>query len=204
MFKLFALCLALALAPAAYACSVTTLPGASAPVPAGAGLNQQLLDHLILAEVNYARCQHGRAPLTAAPRLRDVGIGHSRWMAQSGNVTHDGGPSGLATLAGRINSAGLPYHFAAENIATSHQLRLDNITVSPGKSACVFHDMQGNLIARQTYASLAQTVVADWMNSPRHRANILNPQLREVGTGTAYGVDGAFCGLFYFTQDFVG
>ncbi len=204
MFKLFALCLALTFAPAAYACSVATLPGASAPVPAGADLNQQLLDHLILSEVNYARCQNGRAPLTAAPSLQQVGLGHSRWMVQSGKFSHEGGPSGRATLAGRINSAGLPYHFAAENIATAHQFRLDNVTVTPGKSACVFHDMQGHLIAQQTYASLAHTVVTDWMNSPGHRANILNPQLREVGTGTAYKVDGAFCGLFFFTQDFVG
>ncbi|MDE3027842.1 MAG: CAP domain-containing protein, partial [Paracoccaceae bacterium] len=197
-------CLALPLAPAAFACSLTTPPGASAEAPDGAGLNQPLLDRLILSEVNYARCQQGRPPLTSAPLLRQAGLSHSRWMVQSGIFSHDGGPHGLATLEERINSTGIPYHLAAENIATVHQFRLDNVRVVPGKGTCEFHDMQGHLIARQTYASLAHTVVTNWMNSPGHRANLLNPQLREVGTGTAYKTDGAFCGLYFFTQDFAG
>jgi uncharacterized protein YkwD len=34
-----------------------------------------------------------------------------------------------------------------------------------------------------TYASFAADVVARWMDSPGHRANILNPRFRLLGLG---------------------
>lgn len=42
-----------------------------------------------------------------------------------------------------------------------------------------------------------QAVVAGWMNSPGHRANILNPNYTKIGVG--YVADGS-----YWTQHFVG
>jgi uncharacterized protein YkwD len=43
----------------------------------------------------------------------------------------------------------------------------------------------------------AQAVVNGWMNSPGHRANILNCSLKAVGIGVAYGSGGP-----WWTQDF--
>jgi uncharacterized protein YkwD len=43
----------------------------------------------------------------------------------------------------------------------------------------------------------AQAVVLGWMNSPDHRANILNCSLKAVGIGVAYGQGGP-----WWTQDF--
>ncbi|MEU2718689.1 CAP domain-containing protein [Streptomyces sp. NPDC007205] len=40
-----------------------------------------------------------------------------------------------------------------------------------------------------------ETIMADWMHSPGHRANILNPRLREIGIGVDSGGT-------YWTQDF--
>jgi uncharacterized protein YkwD len=42
--------------------------------------------------------------------------------------------------------------------------------------------------------------MAGWMNSPGHRANILNCSLRAIGVGVARAADGQL----YFTQDFGG
>jgi uncharacterized protein YkwD len=39
-----------------------------------------------------------------------------------------------------------------------------------------------------------------WMNSPGHRANILNPALKEIGIGIATASDGRI----WATQDFLG
>jgi uncharacterized protein YkwD len=47
------------------------------------------------------------------------------------------------------------------------------------------------------YRSAAQ-VVASWMDSPGHRANILNCATRTVGLGAVYAVNGTP----YYTQDF--
>lgn len=41
-------------------------------------------------------------------------------------------------------------------------------------------------------------VVAAWMNSPGHRANILNPRYTEIGVGFARDASGRS----YFTQNF--
>jgi uncharacterized protein YkwD len=52
-----------------------------------------------------------------------------------------------------------------------------------------------NIAAGQSSAS---AVVTAWMNSPGHRANILNCSMRAVGVGLAYG--GPY--HYYWTQDF--
>jgi uncharacterized protein YkwD len=36
-------------------------------------------------------------------------------------------------------------------------------------------------VAPHTYASFAARVVDDWMNSPPHRANLVNPELTSLG-----------------------
>lgn len=44
----------------------------------------------------------------------------------------------------------------------------------------------------------ANTVMRDWMNSPGHRANILNCRYRNIGVGIAYNARG----VPYWTQEF--
>jgi uncharacterized protein YkwD len=46
----------------------------------------------------------------------------------------------------------------------------------------------------------ASTVVTAWMNSPEHRANILNPHYHDLGVGCAYSSDH----VAYWTQSFGG
>jgi uncharacterized protein YkwD len=48
------------------------------------------------------------------------------------------------------------------------------------------------------YGQTPLTVVDDWMNSPGHRANILNPEFREIGVGINFASDGTpyFCQVF--------
>lgn len=45
----------------------------------------------------------------------------------------------------------------------------------------------------------AQSVMTSWMNSPGHRANILNPQYNEIGVGIAKTASGTI----YWTQEFI-
>ena len=58
----------------------------------------------------------------------------------------------------------------------------------------VFSTVGENIACGQTYL----TVVEDWMNSPGHRANILNPEFREIGVGINFASDGTpyFCQVF--------
>ncbi len=80
--------------------------------------------------------------------------------------------------------------FAHQNPATS---------VTPGErltaAGYIYYVMGENLAAGQP---TAEQVVADWLDSPAHRANILSPEWREVGiavrTGGSYG--------WYWVQEF--
>jgi uncharacterized protein YkwD len=46
----------------------------------------------------------------------------------------------------------------------------------------------------------AQAVMDAWMKSPGHRANILNPNFRDIGIAVAYRADAS--SRYYWTQDF--
>ncbi|MFT8318974.1 MAG: CAP domain-containing protein [Sporolactobacillus sp.] len=50
----------------------------------------------------------------------------------------------------------------------------------------------------------AQATMDSWMNSPEHRANILNRQYKYIGVGVVYGEPspGSTDGWAFFTQDF--
>ena len=50
--------------------------------------------------------------------------------------------------------------------------------------------------------STPEEVVEGWMNSPGHRANILNGSFRELGVGYFYQADGEY--LHYWVQNFRG
>jgi uncharacterized protein YkwD len=57
-----------------------------------------------------------------------------------------------------------------------------------------------NIAVFQTGSLDAKTVLAAWMSSPAHRANILDPDLDHLGVGVAFD---ASSGRWYTTQDFL-
>jgi uncharacterized protein YkwD len=60
-----------------------------------------------------------------------------------------------------------------------------------------FQDIGENIASGQ---ASPDSVVADWMHSPGHRANILDPKFREIGVGYAVGRTGRL--RRYWVQDF--
>ncbi len=56
-----------------------------------------------------------------------------------------------------------------------------------------------NILREKGYGEPAREAVRVWMNSPHHRANILNPAFTKTGIGVALGRDN----FLYFTQDFM-
>jgi uncharacterized protein YkwD len=142
--------------------------------------------HLIrtatLCLINRERAAHGERPLRANHRLTRAAQAHSRSMATGDYFEHDGpgGPGGGTPLtrmraAGYISSARVGFE-VGENIAW----------------------------ATSTLAT-PRAIVAAWMSSPGHRANILNPHYRETGIGVSPHAPAALAdgqsGAIY-TQDF--
>ncbi len=132
-----------------------------------------------LCLIDRERTAQSEAPLQANADLEKAAQGHAESMATSGYFEHTG-PGGNSVLerleqAGYIDSSSSAYEIG-ENIAWGS---LQDATPA--------------------------SVVAAWMASPGHRANILNPDFRDSGIGisahlpTSFGLGAA--GAMY-VQDF--
>lgn len=113
--------------------------------------------------VNTERAKAGLQLLSFDEELAEVARDHSQDMFRKGYFSHYT-PDGLSPFD-RMESAGIEYTFAGENLALA-------------PSTALAH--QG------------------LMNSPGHRANILNPNFNKVGIGA---IDGGIYGTM-FSQEF--
>jgi uncharacterized protein YkwD len=111
------------------------------------------LDASVLVQLNLVRSEHQLAPLEASPELAASAHAHTAEMASDGYFAH-----------------------ASRNGAPFWKRVLEFYPQLPGKSWSAGENLlwtSGNLDAAQA--------VSDWMASPEHRANILDPQWRQVG-----------------------
>ena len=53
-------------------------------------------------------------------------------------------------------------------------------------------------------SAAARTIVAEWLASPEHPANLLRPGFRRVGLGTLVGSFSGYAGAVVVTADFAG
>jgi uncharacterized protein YkwD len=161
-------------APGTGAAAGTPPCGPSTTAPAQLTLVQMRSSELCL--INRVRAHFGLNPLTYNKSLRDSAIGHSDSMVVHHYFAHEG-PGG--SMDSRITRTGYLHQAHAftvgENIGGGHGRR---------------------------YGS-PMAVLEDWMHSPPHRANILDPGYRDIGVGVARGYPmGAASGSATYTVDF--
>jgi uncharacterized protein YkwD len=123
--------------------------------------------------LNAARARHGLRPLAVDRHLSEAAGRHARDMARRKYFSHvslDG-----ATFVDRIRRTGYL-------IQTPSWTLGENLAWGAGRR------------------SSSAAIVAAWMGSDDHRANILNRSFREIGIGVAYGapnpVDGQPAAIF--------
>ena len=122
------------------------------------------LERLMLDLINEERRGVGLDPLRLELRLNDSSESHSEWMLQTDRFSHDG--DGGSFGRDRMRDAGFPFEgrwIWGENIA------LQSERGAPGLADDVrgLHD--------------------GLMNSPVHRAHILNPDFEAIGVGIETG-----------------
>lgn len=141
--------------------------------------NLKLIRAATLCLINRERRLHGEHPLRPNARMRRAAQAHSQSMAVGDYFQH-ASPSGQTPLA-RLRSVGY--------ISSSH----------------VGFEVGENIAWGTLSLATPRAIVASWMASPGHRANILDPRYRETGIGVsphppssrAHGQAGAV-----YTQDF--
>ncbi|SLN51552.1 CAP domain-containing protein [Ruegeria meonggei] len=118
----------------------------------------------MLALINNERTSRGLTPLQLETRLNDSSEDHSTWMLDRDTFSHTG--SGGSSAAQRMEDAGFDFDGSwrsGENIAWQSERGAEGIS----------DDVD------QLHQSL--------MNSPGHRANILNPDYEYIGIGIEEG-----------------
>ncbi len=139
-------------------------------------LEQQMLDL-----INAERAKVGVDPLTFNDNLNGASEEHSKWMLQTNTFSHTG-PGGNSADQ-RMEAAGYKLEgnaLAGENIGWQSERG------APGLADDVVQVHQG------------------LMDSPGHRANILNPDYKEIGIGIERGdfTDGSTFDAIMVTQNF--
>jgi uncharacterized protein YkwD len=151
------------LTAAAVALALAVAPGAASADPAcpdsdlqPAPANLPQVEAAALCLINVQRSQHGLAPLTSNSVLQGAALQHSQDMVSNGFFSHD------------------------SNSGEDFEDRILRFRYAPPNTRFVV----GENIAWGTLSlSTADAIVVSWMNSPEHRANILNGKFRELGVG---------------------
>ncbi len=134
------------------------------------------LNRLIFEATNEARKAEQLPALQYSLALEKAAFEHSQNMARGGYLSHKGREVGKQKLSERLALVGIPKSLLAENIATTF-----------GGSNTAFNRFKKNYPPEPptpySYEEIAETVVKQWMRSPGHRANILNPNLAYLGCG---------------------
>jgi uncharacterized protein YkwD len=166
--------LVVALASVPGAAASTARCGKSTAAPRQLTLHQMRTSELCL--INRVRAHYGLHPLTFNEELRDSATGHSDSMVTHHYFAHEG-PGG--SMDRRVTRAGYLHRADAFTIG-------ENIGGGRGRR----------------YGS-PMAVFKDWMHSPPHRANILDPGFRDAGVGVARGYPmGGARGSATYTVDF--
>lgn len=141
--------------------------------------NLALVSAATLCLINRERAAHGEQPLRANADLGHAAQGHSESMAAQAYFEHTS-PDGRTPL-GRMQASGyISGQQAAYEVG-------ENIAWGSGQDAT------------------PAAIVAAWMASPPHRANILDGEFRDSGIGISPHLPASFAGGLagaIYTQDF--
>jgi uncharacterized protein YkwD len=175
------------------------------PVEAEA-IDQWLFSAALLRAVNAERCRRGLTPLASDPALERAAAYHSGDMVVHGFFGHDSPVEGRRTPRERVEQAGAGYARIAENIARTSLYAFDGrhfYVRDP--AACVFSfTPDGPPVPRRSYAGAAARLLENWLDSPGHRRNILDPAMTHHGAGAAVRAEPASCGELLVTQVLAG
>lgn len=128
----------------------------------------QSLETALVQEINALRVERGVRRLVVSPSLRKAAGSHSDAMLDGGFFSHE-------------SADGTPF-----------SARLKRFYPAKGS----YWTVGENLAMAGPSEPLAGEIVASWMSSPRHRANLLDARWRELGIGARFAssAQGAYGG----------
>jgi uncharacterized protein YkwD len=131
----------------------------------------------IALEINTVRAQKGYVLLRSDVALTHIANERSTDMIARDYFSHYDPQTGQEPLLRYLQATKFVYHFAGENIA---EIKNDAGWVPPWFTVA----------ARYSASDLASEFIKGWLNSPEHRANILNINYKRTGVALAVSTDG--------------
>lgn len=119
-------------------------------------------ENYLLDLINASRAEAGAGALSFDAELAQAAGDHSAWMLSTDTFSHTG--EGGSSPAQRVSDAGYDYRTTGENIG---------FIAGPAVGTLDAADVE--------------LLHANLMDSPGHRANLLNPNYTEIGLGIEQG-----------------
>lgn len=147
-------------------------------------IDYALLNAAVFFETNRQRVKYGLKPLKHHPKLEMSAQEHSKDMVDYNFFSHTSRVPGKYDISDRVRKAGLNESYVGENIYDHNILDFKGGAYCPPSHCGFFKSAVSNKpIQFFSYRSLAGKLVKGWMNSPGHRANILNSNYTHMGMG---------------------
>ncbi|HTL69134.1 MAG TPA: CAP domain-containing protein [Lacunisphaera sp.] len=167
-----------------------------------------LMAAAIFHETNRVRREAGLPAFRPMRKLDEAADLQAGIGAVLPGVDHHNPLPGLGDVADRVHSVGLEYAMVAENIALTPTLDATGLGEElrfegNGAGRRFFDAKSGRPLVPLDYGAFAAVVVRQWMNSPEHRANILNPQLHYLGCSACWRREFSGLDALYSVQVFM-
>jgi len=156
----------------------------------GAELDPDLLAAAVFHASNQQRLQARALRLWDDPRAREAAARQAALIASLGQVQHTNPLPGEASPHSRLQASGLTALRVAENLALTPILAVPedgsySVDDTAGRRILV-DPRSGKALPYRTYGEVAAAIVQQWMESPRHRANLLSRQVSGMGCAVRF------------------
>lgn len=136
-------------------------------------IDLNLLEILLHEEINKARKANKLSALGKNTILRNAAVDQNNYQLTVKDLTHKQKTPGKENLIDRVRHYGGGFQLIAENL------------IYEGFTVRTTNGVQSAIIT-PTYREMAKTMTRNWLNSPPHRKNILQRELKLVGTAMAF------------------
>ncbi len=170
-------------------------------------INTELISASIFYETNRIRSLNNLSPFKFSRALMLAAFIHSRDMVKRNFMGHYSPVQGRRTPSDRVKKYGKWKYTVGENVAPTFAVKykLGTSFRPPSRNGGGIRYMNGREIPAHTYLSFARSLVNQWMNSPPHRRNILNPRFKVLGASAYFFYRGRYrIPMFKSTQVFAG
>ena len=130
--------------------------------------DEDLLSELLEVQINQIRSDNGKPGLFRDNYLMDAAKDHNRYQVEKDEMTHRQDIRGKSTVQDRITFYGGTFRFTAENVQYL--------------GFTIFTDLRGQHVRTSSYSETARDLAENWKNSQGHFRNIINSNVRFVGT----------------------